>query len=373
MQLSFKILENSGHTAGGDSCDSMSSSDDTYSFSSDDEAEYVKPVVPQRVRTSQNQRDVSGNNSEDKQEGKKDDSSNLDSEQASGSQFKSNSGKNDSISQKSELVSEKPESTSQKGDQSSRKAHNVEGSLENVEPGNTLNNFLEICTKRLPHDDILPEEVNDEAIVPGGFQGTNLKNSLAESAGKESSSSKGSEMGDTKYKEITEEPEEQDAKCENTACENTDCGTAGSENTAVIPGLQEIQEGLINDYDAINDQKDDIRLKQDVSVKHEQIVADNSEGSPAGNVEILATETTTSIENDTTNLPDGLVEGGGTSSNTDISPGSKNMILPQETGENPSEDLPPKETDVRTEGESEEVRQEMSSTDKEISAETENQ
>ena len=354
MQLSFKILENSGHTAGGDSSDSMSSSDDTYSFSSDDEAEYVKPVVPQRVRISQSQRDVSGNNSEAKQEGKKDDSSNLDSEQASGSQFKSNSGENDSISQKSELVSEKPDSTSQKGDQSSRKAHNVEGSLENVEPGNTLNNFLEICTKRLPPDDVLPEEVNDEAIVPGGFQGTNLKNSLAERAGKESSSSKGSDMGDTKYKEITEEPEEQDAKGENTACENTESGTAGSENAAVIPGLQEIQEGLINDYDAINNQKDDIGLKQDVSVKHEEIVADNPEGSPTGNVEILATEI--SIENDATNLSDGLVESGGTPGNTEISPGSKNKILPQETGENPSEDLPRKETDVRAEGESEEVK-----------------
>ena len=362
MQLSFKISENSGNTVEGDSSDSLSSSD-TYSLSSDDEAEYMKPAIPARPPISQNQGEISGNN-ETKQEGKKDESSNLGSEQASLEQSESNSGKTDSIPPKCEMDSEKSDGTSHKSNQNSEKIPSrVEGNCENVESGNTLNNFLEICTKSLPHD-ALPVEINEEVMVPGGFQDTNLKISMAESSGKESSSSKGSDMGETKYKEITEEPEEV-SKSGDADCDNTDRGTAGRENASLIPGLQEIQEGLIkDDDDVINDQKGD------VSVKPEENIKGNPEETLAGNVEILATETTTSLENDTTNLQDGLVECGDTSSDTEISP---NIISPQETRENSSDVLPQKETDVKTEGENQQVRQELSSADKNISAETENQ
>ena len=372
-QLSFKILENSGHSAEEDSSDSLSLSDDTYSFSSDDEDEYVKPTIPQRPRISENAKDISGTSSEAKQEGKKVDSGNLDSDKASEDQIESNSGKTDLIAQKCEAVSEKHDgSNSQKFDQGSEKA-------QHVETGNTFNNFLEICTKSLPHESILPQEINEEVMMSGGLQSTNSKISTKESTSEKSSSSKESDMGETKYKEITEEPEEEVTKNGNTNCENADCEAVGSA-TAVIPGLQEIQEGLINDYDAINGKKDDVRLNDAVSLKPEEIVGDNVEDHPT------ETDTATCLENDTTET-DTTTNGttatnttpNGTTDHQDLlnleTPGNKEIslksstILPQEPkGNNISEDLYQEDTDVRTGCENNAISQELSSTGTDMTA-----
>jgi hypothetical protein len=350
--LSFEISENSGRIAEEDSSDSMSSSDDTYSFSSDDEAEYVKPVIPQRPCIPLHPKDIPGTSSEAKHEAKKDDSGIVDSGHASEDQVHSNSGKTDAIAPKCEVVSEELGANSRNCDQSSEKTRDVE-------PGNTLNNFLEICTKSSPNESILPEEINEEVSVPGGPQSTDIKISTKESTDtdKESSSSKESDMGETKYKEITEEPEEELAKSENTSCENTDCGTVSSESTtAVIPGLQEIQEGRINDQDVIDSQDDDVRMNNDVSLKNEKIIEENLEEAPA------ATDTVTSSENDVTELQDGLAVG-----DPEIS-AKNDTILPQETKDNSSEDLPQEGTHVRTESEGNAVTQELPSTDKDIAA-----
>ena len=347
----YLIIENSGHSVEEDSSDSLSSSDDTYSFSSDDEAEYVKPTIPQR----QNPKDISGTRSGAKQEGKKDDSGNLDSEKASEDEIKSNSAKTDLIAQKCEVVSEKHNgSNSQKFDQGSEKA-------QNVEKGNSFSNFLEICTKSLSHESILPQEISEEVMISGELQSTYSKISTTESTGEKSTSSKGSDMGETKYKEITEEPEEEVTKNRNTNCENADCEAVASA-TAVIPGLKEIQEGLTNDYDVINGKKDDIRLNDAVSLKPREIIVDNVEDHPP------EADTSTSLENDTT-VTDTTTNGTTdqdllnieTSGNKEISLKS-NIILAQEPkGNNISEGLHQGDSNGRTECESNAVSQELSS------------
>lgn len=316
-------------------------------------------MVPQRPPISQKPKEIPQNSNE----GKKDDCGN--SAQASQQQSTLNSGNADSFSQKCDVVSEKSDCTSTKSDQSAVKVLNVEENSKNNEPGNTLNNFLEICTKRLPDNDDLPLEINDEVMVPGGFQDTKVKSCMPESPNKESSSPKKSEMGDTKYKEITEEPEERIAKSGNSGCEKTDCSTLGSKNAADIPGLQEIQEGLIKDADGItNDQTGDAEFKY-VSVKCEENVQENVEQSPAENVEILRPDETSS--HDPTNSQNGSAECGDTPS--EISVGNESTGLPPETGNSSLEDLPKKETEDKNE----ELKQELTSTIKENSAETENQ
>ena len=313
-------------------------------------------MVPQRPPISQKPKEIPQNSND----GKKDDSGN--SAQASQQQSTLNSGNADSFSQKCDVVSEKSHCTFTKSDQSVVKVPNVEENSKNNEPGNTLNNFLEICTKRLPDNDDLPLEINDEVIVPGGFQDINVKSSMAESPGKESSSVKKSDMGDTKYKEITEEPEEQIAKSGNSGCEKTECSTPGSKNAADIPGLQEIQEGLIKDADDVtNDQTGDAEFK-DVSVKYEE---ENVEQSPAEDAEILRPEETSS--HDPTNSQDGSAECADIP--TKISVGKESKSLPPETGNSSPEDLPQKET----EGKNKELKQELTSMITENSAETENQ
>ena len=307
-------------------------------------------MVPQRPPISQKPKEIPQNSND----GKQDDSGN--SAQASQQQSTLNSGNAGSFSQKCDVVSEKSDCTSTKSDQSVVKVLNVEENSKNNELGNTLNNFLEICTKRLPDNDDLPLEINDEVIVPGGFQNTNVKSSMAESPSKESSSVKKSDMGDTKYKEITEEPEKQIAKSGNSGCEKTDCSTPGSKNAADIPGLQEIQEGLIKVADDVtNDQTDDAEFK-DVSTKYEENAQENVEQSPTGDAEILRPEETS--RHDSTNSQDGSAECADTPS--DISVGKESKILPSEAGNSSPEDLPTKE----------ELKQKLTSTITENSAKT---
>ena len=304
----------------------------------------MKPIVPERPRSSQNQRDFPGDNSEAKPEGEKDNMGTEDSKKPQ-EQSDSNSGKTDPVSPKCDSVSEKPDETSQKNDQNSENVQNVEGSIGNAELGNTLNNFLEICTKSMPDSDNFSEEISGEIMVPGDVQDNDTDIAEAESSGKESSSSEGSGMGETKYKEITEEPEEPIADGGNPDRENKDCGSAGSENAAIIPGLQEIQEGLVkDDDDAI---KDEMKLDGDVSVKHGESLEDKSKEAPPEKVEIIPTEINSSLENDTTGLYNGFAHHEDTPSVTQVSSPSKNTI----SGDKSSEDSSQKGTVVSAENE----------------------
>ena len=330
-----------------DSSDYSSSSDDIYEKSSD---EYEEPLVPQRPPILRNRKEIPENSND----GKKDDSG--DSAQTSQQLPTLNSGNADSSAQKCVVISEKSDCTSTQTDQSPVKVLSVEENSRNIEPGNTLNNFLEICTKRLPDDDDLPPEINDDAMVTSGFQDTSAKSCLGDSSEKETCSLKSGDMGDTKYKEITEEPEELGTKSANTEGGKTDCSTAGSKIAAVIPGLQEIQEGLIKDADDVaSDQTD-----ADVPVKN---VEENVEETPAGDVEMLRTE---GLIDNSTNPQDGSAECGNKAS--EISVGNENGNSTQEAGKSSPDDLLKKETE-----DTKEPEQEPAPAVTNHSAETENQ
>lgn len=257
----------------------MSSSDDSSSISSEDEEFELPPALPKRPPNYQDR----GNNLGNSDETRPDSGSNL-----------TNCSNMDSRSQTDDFVSKNSGDSSQKSYQNSAA---IDKNAESAVPGNTFNNFLEICTKSLPRECVSPKEVNQEATVPGGLQ----------EKAEESSSSRGTDMGGTKYKEITEEPDEpQGGENADTECGNAGGESAGRDNAADIPGLQEIQEGLIEDDDDVADTP---KHQSSVSLKHDNnILQGNLQGTLLKNVEIVSTETSTSIENDTGELQDVLIE-----------------------------------------------------------------
>ncbi|XP_028392948.1 tyrosine-protein phosphatase non-receptor type 23-like [Dendronephthya gigantea] len=341
----FLIIENSGNMADDDSSsDYSTSSSDSCSFLSDDEAELaMKPTVPQRPHISQKPREIPGNSSDGKQENKGQDSENLESRNELPST--SNSGERDPSSQTHEGFSEKSVDTSQKCDQSSEKSQN---DSEKIEQGNTLNNFLEICKKSPPDNEILPEVINKDGVVPGGFQETDsVKVSTDENSGKESNSSEKSEMGETKYKEITEEPEEQIANGEITDSTNADCGTLGCESAAVIPGLQEIQGVVEDDNDKAVAGDDE--AKSDVPSEKTD---DKPQDTPVEEIvgEILEGATVDVEKGKASRVDDHVLEC--EALKTEISPGDEgDVISQQENGGIPTNYTPSKEINTKAEEE----------------------
>ena len=345
--------------ADGDSSDYSSTSSDSCSLLSDDETEIAtKPTVPQRPRIFEKPREVPGTSSDGKQENKGHDPENLESREDLLST--SNSEECDPSSQKRVGLSEKSVDTSEKCDKNSKKCHNDTENFDKVEQGNTLNNFLEIRKKSPQDNEALPKVINKDAVVPGGFQETDsVKVSTDKNSGKESNSSDKSEMGETKYKEITQEPEEQAADGEITDSTDANCGTLGCENVAVIPGLQEIQEVVEGDDD--DDDDNDEVITGDDGVKSEDFPVEKTEDKIEETpVEEVLKEATVDIEKDKACQDnDAIVEC--EALKTEISPGDEgSKILQQETGESPMDYTPPIEIDSKAEDEKDTKQKQIS-------------
>ena len=99
------------------------------------------------------------------------------------------------------------------------------------ESGNTLNDFKEIRTTGFSNDDESLRKTEEDARAEMEFGGKEEGGKALKETPQDASSSKeAADMGETKYKEIIEEPEKD---------------SVTSESTSIIPGLQEIQEGHV--------------------------------------------------------------------------------------------------------------------------------
>ncbi|XP_046859006.1 tyrosine-protein phosphatase non-receptor type 23-like [Xenia sp. Carnegie-2017] len=188
----FLIHERKGDSA-GDSSVSSTSSDEISSSDDDDDEKYCPPpIVPQRPQhTSNSKTEINSTKMHDDELSKTFD-------------FKSGKQSQKEPEVKSILAS-KITPGSLPGGVSGNDVDQIKKMAEN-QNGGGLNNFLEICTESLrPIDTAKLENINDSCL-------SQPKDSLNKPPHSELQSNDESDLGETKYKEITQDPDENDKR-----------------------------------------------------------------------------------------------------------------------------------------------------------------